>query len=40
MWQDDAGYEAAARELAENFRKNFEKYGNMPESIRSAGPVL
>ncbi len=40
LWQDDAAYEAAARELAENFRRNFEKYGNMPENIRSAGPII
>ena len=40
MWKDDAGYEAAARELAANFRKNFEKYAGMPENIRSAGPKV
>ena len=38
MWKDDAAYEAAARELAENFRRNFAKYANMPENILNAGP--
>ena len=38
LWQDDAGYEAAARELADNFIKNFKKYSNMPAAIVNAGP--
>ena len=38
MWQDDAGYEAAAKELASNFVKNFKKYTNMSEAIINAGP--
>ena len=38
LWQDDAAYKAAASELAENFRRNFEKYSNMPEAIIQAGP--
>jgi phosphoenolpyruvate carboxykinase (ATP) len=40
LWKDDAAYEAAARELAGNFRRNFEKYSNMPENIRNAGPRI
>ena len=40
LWKDDAAYEAAAKELAENFKRNFEKYSNMPENIRNAGPRL
>lgn len=40
LWQDDAAYEAAAKELAANFRRNFEKYGNMPEAIIQAGPRI
>ena len=40
LWQDDAAYEAASRELAANFRRNFEKYGNMPEAIIQAGPRI
>lgn len=38
MWQDKAAYEETAKKLAELFRKNFEKYKNMPESVIKAGP--
>ena len=38
LWKDDAAYEAAAKELAQSFIKNFKKYGNMPENIVNAGP--
>ena len=39
LWQDGQAYEAAAHELAKAFRKNFEeKYPDMPENIKKAGP--
>ena len=38
MWQDKAAYEATAKELAAKFRKNFEKYTNMPKEVVDAGP--
>ena len=38
LWQNDAAYEAAAKELAQSFIKNFKKYSNMPEAIVNAGP--
>jgi phosphoenolpyruvate carboxykinase (ATP) len=37
-WQDKAAYDAQAKKLAEMFRKNFEKFGEVEEAIRSAGP--
>ena len=37
-WKDPAAYDMQAKKLAEMFRKNFEKFGNVAESIRSAGP--
>lgn len=38
MWKDQQDYEATAKMLAEKFRKNFEKYTNMPEEVVAAGP--
>jgi phosphoenolpyruvate carboxykinase (ATP) len=37
-WKDAAAYDAQAAKLAEMFRKNFEKFGNVDASIRDAGP--
>ncbi|MGH9466762.1 MAG: phosphoenolpyruvate carboxykinase (ATP) [Terriglobales bacterium] len=37
-WKDQAAYEAAARRLAELFRKNFEQFEGVPEEIVAAGP--
>ena len=38
LWQNDEAYDAAARELAASFIKNFRKYTNMPDNIVKAGP--
>jgi phosphoenolpyruvate carboxykinase (ATP) len=37
-WPDPSAYDAQARKLAEMFRKNFQKFGEVAQSIRSAGP--
>lgn len=38
-WQDKAGYERTARDLARRFIENFTKFGgDVPEAIASAGP--
>jgi phosphoenolpyruvate carboxykinase (ATP) len=37
-WSDPAKYDEQARKLAEMFRKNFEKFGNVDKAIRAAGP--
>jgi len=37
-WSDGAAYDAQAKKLAEMFRKNFEKFGNVDAGIRNAGP--
>lgn len=37
-WEDKAVYEAKAAELAERFIQNFEKFSDMSEEIKSAGP--
>jgi phosphoenolpyruvate carboxykinase (ATP) len=37
-WSDKAAYDAQARKLAEMFRKNFEKFGNVDSATRAAGP--
>ncbi|NUQ11411.1 MAG: phosphoenolpyruvate carboxykinase (ATP) [Gemmatimonadaceae bacterium] len=37
-WKDPAAYDAQARKLADMFRRNFEKFGNVDETIRGAGP--
>jgi phosphoenolpyruvate carboxykinase (ATP) len=39
-WNDQADYEEKAKELANKFKKNFEKFSNVPASIREkGGPV-
>jgi phosphoenolpyruvate carboxykinase (ATP) len=38
-WDDGAAYDAQAKKLADMFRKNFEKFGDASEQIRSAGPT-
>ena len=37
-WKDGAAYDAQAKKLAEMFRKNFEKFGNVDAAIKNAGP--
>ncbi len=37
-WKDGAAYDAQAAKLAEMFRKNFEKFGNVDPAIIAAGP--
>ena len=37
-WNDKAAYDSQAHKLAEMFRKNFEKFGNVDPAIRDAGP--
>jgi phosphoenolpyruvate carboxykinase (ATP) len=37
-WPDPAAYDKQAHELAEMFAKNFEKFGDVAQTIRSAGP--
>lgn len=37
-WKDAAAYDAQASKLAEMFRKNFEKFGDVPGTIKEAGP--
>ncbi len=37
-WPDTAAYDAQARKLAEMFRKNFEKFGDVDPAIKNAGP--
>ena len=39
-WSDPAAYDAQARKLAEMFRKNFEKFGEVDPRIRDAGPQI
>lgn len=40
IWKDREAYERMARGLAEAFRRNFEeKYPDMPEHIKNAGPT-
>ncbi|MBL8173228.1 MAG: phosphoenolpyruvate carboxykinase (ATP) [Bryobacterales bacterium] len=38
MWPDKAAYDRAAAELGARFRKNFEKFGKMSDSILAASP--
>jgi phosphoenolpyruvate carboxykinase (ATP) len=38
-WSDRDAYDAAATQLAEMFRKNFERFAaQVPEEVRSSGP--
>ncbi|HJR52847.1 MAG TPA: phosphoenolpyruvate carboxykinase (ATP) [Gemmatimonadota bacterium] len=37
-WEDGAAYDAKASQLAELFRKNFEKFGDVASEIAKAGP--
>ena len=37
-WSDPAAYDAQARKLAEMFRKNFERFGEVDSAIKNAGP--
>ena len=37
-WSDGGAYDAQANKLAEMFRKNFEKFGNVDAKIVAAGP--
>lgn len=37
-WSDGAAYDAQAKKLADMFRKNFEKFGNVDAGIKNAGP--
>ncbi len=38
LWHDDAAYDAAARDLAALFRRNFERFGQIAPEILAAGP--
>ena len=38
MWNNKTDYDRNAFRLAEAFRKNFEKYSDMPANIVNAGP--
>jgi phosphoenolpyruvate carboxykinase (ATP) len=38
-WKDASAYDAQARKLAEMFRKNFDKFGDVDPAIRNAGPT-
>lgn len=37
-WKDAAAYDAAAKDLAARFVKNFERFPDAPEDVKSAGP--
>jgi phosphoenolpyruvate carboxykinase (ATP) len=37
-WSDAAAYDTQAKQLAEMFRKNFEKFGSVAATIKAAGP--
>jgi phosphoenolpyruvate carboxykinase (ATP) len=39
-WSDKRKYEISARRLASLFVKNFEKFDNVAEEIRNAGPTI
>jgi phosphoenolpyruvate carboxykinase (ATP) len=37
-WDDGEAYDAKARQLAQLFQKNFEKFGDVAADIARAGP--
>jgi phosphoenolpyruvate carboxykinase (ATP) len=39
-WEDGEAYDAKARQLAELFRRNFEKFGHVGSEIAQAGPRI
>jgi phosphoenolpyruvate carboxykinase (ATP) len=39
-WRDPEAYDRKARELAQMFRENFERFGDAGEAVRGAGPRL
>jgi len=39
-WKDKDAYDAKAKDLAQRFQKNFEKYKDAPERVRAAGPKV
>lgn len=38
-WTDDEAYDAKARELAESFKDNFKRFGEVDAAIKNAGPA-
>jgi phosphoenolpyruvate carboxykinase (ATP) len=40
QWKDAAAYDAAAKDLAARFRKNFEKFGAVAAEIAAAAPKV
>lgn len=38
-WSDHSAYNQAAKRLAQQFQLNFKQFSNVPEQIRSAGPI-
>jgi phosphoenolpyruvate carboxykinase (ATP) len=37
-WSDDAAYDRRARDLADRFRKNFDRFATVSDGIKAAGP--
>ena len=37
-WADPAAYDRKARELAQMFRRNFERFEDLGEDVAAAGP--
>jgi phosphoenolpyruvate carboxykinase (ATP) len=37
-WKDPAAYDAQAKKLAQMFRDNFDKFGNVDDAVKRAGP--
>jgi phosphoenolpyruvate carboxykinase (ATP) len=38
-WTDPSAYDVKARELAEMFRKNFERFDDVSPAVAAAGPI-
>jgi phosphoenolpyruvate carboxykinase (ATP) len=38
-WSNKTNYERQAKELAEQFKNNFKRFSEVPETIHSAGPT-